>query len=46
MEKKENITYESPSMEVYNVAIERNLLLVSGEETNDIKLKDYEFEDA
>ncbi len=46
MKKKERITYESPSMEVYNVPIARDLLQVSGEENNDLKLKDYEFEDA
>ena len=46
MKKKERITYESPSMEVYNVPIEMDLLQVSGEENNDLKLKDYEFEDA
>ena len=46
MKKKERIIYESPSMEVYNIAIESNLLQLSGEQTNDIKLGDYEFEEA
>ena len=42
MEKKEKIPYESPSTKVLNLSIERILL----QESETMKLKDYEFEDA
>lgn len=45
MEKKEKITYESPSTKVLNLSIER-ILLQKSEITNDMNLKDYEIEDA